>query len=443
MKIVALCGLLGYGYSEDALKIAFSEKVDYVGVDAGSTDPGPYYLGSGKSFTDRNAVKRDLSLALPLCLKQSAPLIIGTAGGAGGNVHTDWLVDIIKEISKEKKLKFKMAVIYSEVDKDYLLNKLISGKISNMSPEFSLSKENIDKSSRIVSQIGVAPIIECLKQKVDVVVCGRACDTAIYAAPCILNGYDHGLAFHMAKIMECGAMCSEPVAAADVMQAYIEKDSFYLRPANPIRKCTVSRVAAHTMYEQTNPYMIYEPDGVVDLLNTIYEQVDERTVKVKNSVFNHAKQKTLKLEGVKAVGFRTVSLGAIYDSETIKNLDYIQNTVSNFVEKNSGISKEEYALNFRVYGGSESNACVVIDVVGKTQDISDTICALARSRMLHCDYVGRKSTAGNLAFPFSPSDIHVCEVFEFSVFHLADVEDLSETAKIVYTEIDDETNRAC
>ena len=37
MKIVALCGLLGYGYSEEALNIAFSEKVDYVGVDAGST----------------------------------------------------------------------------------------------------------------------------------------------------------------------------------------------------------------------------------------------------------------------------------------------------------------------------------------------------------------------------------------------------------------------
>ena len=35
VKIVALCGLLGYGYSEEALKIAFSEKVDFLGVDAG------------------------------------------------------------------------------------------------------------------------------------------------------------------------------------------------------------------------------------------------------------------------------------------------------------------------------------------------------------------------------------------------------------------------
>ena len=71
-----------------------------------------------------------------------------------------------------------------------------------------------------------------------------------------------------------------------------------------------------------------------------------------------------------------------------------------------------------------------MDIVGKTQQIADTVCALARSRMLHCDYEGRKSSAGNLAFPFSPSDIHVGDVYEFSVFHLAKVDSLLETVKI-------------
>ena len=99
MKIVALNGLLGYGYSEEALDIAFSEKVDYLGVDAGSTDPGPYYLGSGKSFTDRGAVKRDLSLALPKALAQKAPFIIGTAGGAGSARHVQWLKDLFSSMT--------------------------------------------------------------------------------------------------------------------------------------------------------------------------------------------------------------------------------------------------------------------------------------------------------------------------------------------------------
>ncbi len=435
MKIIALCGLLGYGYNEESLKRAFEEKVDYVGVDAGSTDPGPYYLGSGKSFTDRGAVKRDLSIALPLVLENKAPFIIGTAGGAGSNVHTDWLVEIIKEIAKEKGLSFSMATIYSEVDREYVLEKLKSGKITDMSPEFPLTEENVKNSSKIVSQMGIAPIIDALNNKAQVIVCGRACDTAIYAAPCIKEGYDHGLAFHMAKIMECGAMCADPVAAADVMQAYIEKDYFMLRPANPERRCTLDRVAAHTMYEQTNPYMIYEPDGVADLRETIYEQVDPRTVKVMNSKFIPAKVKTLKLEGVKSVGFRTITLGGINDTTTISKLDEMFEVIQDFVKVNANLPEGSYQLNFRRFGGVENNACVVVDVVGQTQEIADNVCAIARARLLHCDYDGRKSSAGNVAFPFSPSDLHVGEVFEFSVFHLAEVDDLKETAKTVYTEL--------
>ena len=85
--------------------------------------------------------------------------------------------------------------------------------------------------------------------------------------------------------------------------------------------------------------------------------------------------------------------------------------------------------------GRESSLSVIIDVVGRTQAIADTVCALVRSRMLHCDYPGRKSSAGNLAFPFSPSDIHVGAVYEFSVFHLAKVDSLLETAKIEIQEV--------
>lgn len=144
MKIVSLCGLLGYGYSEEALNIAFSEPVDYVGVDAGSTDPGPYYLGSGQSFTDRAAVKRDLALAMPKALAHHAPLIIGTAGGAGARVHTNWLVEIIKEIAAEQNLSFRMGVVYSDVDKSYVLEKLENGKILPMSETFQLTAQMVE-----------------------------------------------------------------------------------------------------------------------------------------------------------------------------------------------------------------------------------------------------------------------------------------------------------
>jgi hypothetical protein len=43
--------------------------------------------------------------------------------------------------------------------------------------------------------------------------------------------------------------------------------------------------------------------------------------------------------------------------------------------------------------------------------------------MLHFGYPGRKSTAGNLAFPYSPSDVSAGAVYTFNVYHLLEVDD--------------------
>ena len=225
MKLVALNGLLGYGYSQLSLENAFLDPPDFVGVDGGSSDPGPYYLGSGHSFTNRSAVKRDLALVLPLALKAGAPLVVGTSGGSGSEKHLHWLRDIVLEIAQEENLAFQMALIYTDVEKATVLEKFAAGKIHDMGP-LSVTKKDIADSNCIVSQIGAEPFLEALRSGAQVVLAGRACDTAIYAAPCLLHGFDPGLSFHMAKIMECGAMCATPVAAADVMQAWMEKDHF-------------------------------------------------------------------------------------------------------------------------------------------------------------------------------------------------------------------------
>lgn len=444
VKLLALNGLLGYGYDAESLREAFREPPDYVGVDGGSVDPGPYYLGSGECFTDRNAVARDISLALALALKAGAPFVIGTGGGSGSRVHLEWLRDIVLGIAREQGLSMKLAVIYTDVTPEYAARKLREGRLLPMGPQLEATQESIMSSVRIVSQIGAGPIIEALGAGADVVLAGRACDTAIYAAPCIMRGYDPGLSFHMAKIMECGAMCATPVAAADCMTAEIFADGFTLTPASPARRCTVAGVAAHTMYEQGNPYFIYEPDGVADLRGCRYEQISDRTVRVSGSAFKAAETKTLKLEGVRRAGFRTIAIAGINDPQTIMRCDEIFAGVRAFVAKTlaGAVAPGDYRLTLRRYGDPLPGAPkppmpthglgVIIDVLGSTQATADTVCALARARMLHFDYPGRKSTAGNLAFPYSPSDIHMGEAYEFSLYHLAVVDDLCETAVIKY-----------
>ena len=69
--------------------------------------------------------------------------------------------------------------------------------------------------------------------------------------------------------------------------------------------------------------------------------------------------------------------------------------------------------------------CVVIEALAETQEQADSICSVTRSTMLHYGYEGRIATAGNLALPFSPSDIRVGQAFGFGVYHLLRVDDQS------------------
>ena len=145
----------------------------------------------------------------------------------------------------------------------------------------------------------------------------------------------------------------------------------------------------------------------------------------------------MKLEGVRCSGYRTICPATIYDPLTIEKFPEIVKTVNAFVKENTRktLPENSYKVSYKTSGGMESSLGIIIDVVGRSQQIADTVCALVRSRMLHCDYAGRKSTAGNLAFPFSPSDIHVGAVYEFSVFHLAEVDSFLETSRLTVEEI--------
>ena len=64
VTILSPTAILGYGFPERSFLSGMARQPDAIVVDAGSTDPGPYYLGSGKSFTDRDSVKRDLCLII-------------------------------------------------------------------------------------------------------------------------------------------------------------------------------------------------------------------------------------------------------------------------------------------------------------------------------------------------------------------------------------------
>ena len=64
VRMLSASGILGYGYPEASLKAGLERRPHLIGVDGGSSDPGPHYLGSGKSFTSSLAIRRDMRLLL-------------------------------------------------------------------------------------------------------------------------------------------------------------------------------------------------------------------------------------------------------------------------------------------------------------------------------------------------------------------------------------------
>ena len=461
LKILSPTAILGYGFPMASWEEGMRREPDVIAVDAGSTDPGPYYLGAGISFTDREAVKRDLGIMIPAALKNGIPVIIGTAGGCGAFPHLQWNREIIEEIACEQKLSFSLAVIPSDISKETIRSSLQKGGIKPLYPAPELTQSDIDDAVHVVAQMGVEPIVKALTDGAQVILTGRAYDPVVFAALAFHKGYDKGLSMHLGKILECAAIAATPGSGSDCMFGYIGEDYFRVEPLNPIRKCTTLSVAAHTLYEKTNPYVLPGPGGILDLRETKFVQETKSAVRVTGSRFNPTNPYNVKLEGVKKVGCRTVSFAATADPVMISQIDEITKAVKARVKDNF-TDLGEYFLDFKIYGRNTPGKtgvmgifstddmfdkphirheagdkaenrvededlplelAIIIDAVAFTQETANTICSFARSTLLHYGYPGRISTAGNLAFPFSPSDIKMGDVYEFCMYHVMEVSD--------------------
>lgn len=433
-RVLSPAGILGYGFPAASFMNGIARQPHLVACDAGSTDPGPYYLGSGKSFTNRAMVKRDLRFMLVEGLKCGAKVIVGSAGGCGAAPHLAWCREILEEIAREEQLSFRLGVIQSDVSKDTVKKALRAGKIQGLPFVPELTEEAIDASTHIVAQIGNEPLIAALNAGCNVILAGRCYDPANFAALPILWGYDPGLALHMGKILECGAIAATPGSGADCAFATLKRDCFILEALNPIRRFTRESAAAHTLYEKSDPYHLPGPGGAINLENCRFTELDNGRVEVRGSRFEASKPYRVKLEGARPTGYRAISVAGVRDPVLIGCVDEVLNEVRKQVLSIIG-GNTKGTIRFRVYGKNgvmedfepikktaSHELGIVIESNAPTKDEADSLLSATRSTLLHYGYPGRISTAGNLAFPYSPSDVSLGETFEFSLYHLMELD---------------------
>lgn len=437
LKILAPCGILGYGYPKASFLRGMTYHPHAIVVDAGSTDAGPHKLGAGVAIVSREACKKDLEIMITAGAEEKIPVIIGSAGGSGGRVHVEWTLNIVREILREKKLEhLKTAIIWADIDKEVIREKLRRGEVTPLGhavPE--LTEEALHETTGVVAQMGHEPIAEALRQGAELIICGRAYDPSPFAAVAAFYGFPLAYGYHAGKILECAALCAVPGTTKDCMLGVISQDGFYIMPLSEERRCTTLSVAAHTFYEKDHPYLLHGPGYILDLEKCSFTQRDEKCVYITGSRL-HENKYQVKLEGARKVAYRTFVVAGVRDPILISRLTEVEKLaecqVRNYYED---IPKESYRIHFINYGLNgvmgalepdhtlPHEVGLVFEVIADTQEIANMVCGTLRSTLLHYGYEGRKSTAGNLAFPFAPSDVPFGPVYEFSVYHLMDVED--------------------
>jgi len=439
IRAVAATGNLSTGFREESLVRAVEQGADFVGCDAGTTDSGPYYLGSGKPRGPREGVKRNLRLILREALRAGIPVIVGSAGHAGGRPHLEWTLDIIRELAREHDWHFKLAAIDSEIEKDVLADAFNRGEITPLFPAPPLDDRAIRHAERFVAMMGIEPIQQALTAGAQVIIGGRCSDVAIYASLPVLKEIPKSVAFHAGKTLECGAASAAQRLYPDCMAAEMDQDGFTVEPPNAAIRCTPQSVAAHALYENADPYRLVESGGVLDTTDSKYEAVGERAVRVTGSRFTPSKKYTVRLEGATLVGYRSIVIAGIRDPLVLRQLDSFLSTLRTVIERKVSdslkLSADAYTLNFRVYGRNGTlgdleplseeghEVGLIIDVVAATQSLASDIIPIASHTGLHHPIAEHEGLISNLAYPFSPGGIDAGPVYSFCINHAWELND--------------------
>jgi hypothetical protein len=449
VRMVSASGILGYGFPESSLKAGLDRKPHMIGVDGGSSDPGPYYLGSGRTFTARLSIKRDMGLLLRGAIANGIPMIIGTCGGAGGEPHLQLCVEILQEIASEHDLHFRLALIHSEQDKAWLKSRLAAKRIRPLGDAPPLTEALIDRAERIVGMMGPEPYLAALEAGAQVILAGRSTDPAPWAALAMYHGMPPAPSWYAGKMLECGCNAALP-KGHDCLMATVASDFVEVEPLNPSRRCTPLSVAVQTLHENASPIIHREPGGLLDTGACVIAARSERAVRISGMQWR-PQSYTIKLEGAERVGYSAITFAGTRDPGLIEKLDDFIGTVRESVATKVAalnVSAEGYRLVFRLYGkngvmgdweplheAAPHEIGILAEAIGKTQEVASAVISLARVTLLHTDFPGRLCKEGNMAFPFSPSDIERGALYQFSLRHVIEPDNPLQMFPIEYRSV--------
>ncbi|HSZ52733.1 MAG TPA: acyclic terpene utilization AtuA family protein [Caulobacteraceae bacterium] len=435
VRVFVPAGALGSGVRADEVELALKAGFDAIALDAGSTDSGPAYLASGVSKYSREAVRRDLALLMEAGRRAGVPLLVGSCGTSGCDPALDWTVDIALEIAGDQGARPRIVVLRSEQDPEAIKARLADGMISPLAPSGPLTEAEVDACDHIVGLLGPEPYMAAVAAGADIVLGGRTTDTAVLAAVPLMLGAGVGPAWHAAKIAECGGLCTTHPTSPGVLIT-VGRESFTVEPLDARAACTPYTVSAHMLYENSDPFRLVEPGGVLDVTDADYRALDARRVEVTGSRFE-PRPYTLKLEGAGGGPFQTLMLVGIEDPEVMADIDaFVARMHAALIKRTSrvlALEREAFDISLRPYGWNAVSGRPVPPDAPAPREIGLLFVATAATQALATQVakvcnpfffhfpVREGKEMPSYAFPFSPAEIERGQVFEFRLHHVVRV----------------------
>lgn len=450
IKVLVPAGSLGAGAREEEIRYGIAQGAHVIASDAGSTDSGAAYLALGISKNNKGAVKRDLKMMMKAAHEARIPIVIGTSGQAGGDLNVDWTRDIAVEVAKELGIRPKIALLYSELSKETVKAKNAAGRIRPLAPMGALDDATIDICDHIVAAMGPEPFIAALEAGADIILGGRTTDTAVLACYPIMMGAPLGPAWHAGKIGECGAQCTVKTADGAGVLLSIDKDGFSVEPLSAVNTCTPHSVSAHMLYENSDPFLLTEPGGVLDVTNADYEQTDRRTVRVTGSEWK-PQPYTMKLEGASSGRYQTVMLIGIQDPVVLRDLDTFHDRMlerlTHRVRTTIGEAAGDFHISLRLYGWNAVSGekvpkdaapprevGVLFVATAETQEMATQIAKACNPWFFHM-YMPEHKEMPSYGFAFTPADIERGPVYEFQLNHIVECDDPTELVRTIWVDL--------
>jgi hypothetical protein len=441
-RIVSGPGILGYGLNDGSVAaLTEGPPINLVACDAGSTDAGPYYLGSQEPLCSESAVEADFRQLFRIAIAHDAPLVVGTCGGSGTDDQVRGVARLAERVASDHGLERRIAKIFSEVSPSQVMAWHGLGRLTPSQYGQPMSVGHAHELARVVAMLGGEAISMALNRGADLVLAGRCSDAAIFAAPAMNAGIDPGTAWCAGKILECGASAADP-PGPDALVAECREGEVVVYPASASRRCTVESVAGMILHENPDPFRHVESSGVLDLSCIHIESFGERAIRVLGAKFEFADSASVRLEGVRRVGHRTVIVASTRDPGLILEIDEFLERVNERFEHRAaqlGYIPSAYSMFFRTYGSrsptSDSELVVVAEVIGRTVTDSRTLATAVRSILLHLHFDGRLCDEGNFALPFSPAELDGGEAFEFCLYHTMSLLDSDQIARVELNDV--------